>query len=306
MFKKRTQEPEPIRRRAQIDRQPNKTFSYYANRNPYDGGRSRDPKIAGSESAAVERTRRSKRTGRLVGVGLFIVVAVIAGLYNSTLSSDVHVSINAKPDERLLLQKPATYQAAIREFLDRPSGKTKLTVDTDAISRTLTEKFPELASAHVELPLIGRSVNLRLEPATVAARLVASDGKSYVLSSDGRAISSNIDVAPVSSPMVTDQSGLAVSVGKQVLPRDDIRFIARLQHQMSGHNQKIDSLVLPAAGRQLYMKPQDKPFVVKFSFESDVLQQFGAYYAVQKKLAADGVTPSEYIDVRVGDRAYYK
>lgn len=307
MFKKRTQNPESIRRRTQDSARSNKVFSYHANRNPYDGARSRDAQRDEVKAAVSDRARRARNTGKVL-IGILVATGLLAAVaYNATLRQEVSVSIAGKPEERLLLQDAQVYQDAAQRILaQKPAHRTKLTIDTDGISRQLLQDHPELLAADVALPLVGRTPSLRLQPAPVAARLVASNGQSYVLSSDGRAISTNVDAAPASSPMLTDQSGVVVSIGAQVLPRDDMRFITRLQYQVAAQDLKIESMLLPAAGRQLHVKLDSKAYVVKFSLAGDVLQQVGAYRSVQKKLDRDGVTPVEYIDVRVGDRAYYK
>lgn len=305
MFKKRTQAAEPNRRRTQPDTQTNKIFSYYANRNPYDGAsKARD---AGQGEAVANRARQGRRAGRVLLGWVLLVITLFFVVYNTTLSKDMEVQISGKPEERLLLQSPSEYQQAAQELLGKKlTSKTKLTVNTSEVSEQLLKSYPELATADIALPLIGRTPTLQLTPTPIAAKLTDSTGKSYVLSGDGRAISINTDVAPAEAPTVTDQSGLAVTVGSQVLPRDDMRFITRLNYQFQEQNIPIESLSLPAAGRQVLVRVKDKPYLIKFSLEDEVLQQVGAYRAVQKKLDADGVTPAEYIDVRVGDRAYYK
>lgn len=306
MFKKRTQEDAPNRRRTQIDAKSNKVFSYYANRNPYEGARNTGRQDK-ETTATSKRAGQSKKTGQLLIVGLSLVALLIIAAYNATLTSELSVHVNGKPEDRLLLRPVQEYQSAAQNILaENASNKTKITIDTDSITNSLLKDHPELSTAVVALPLVGRTATLELTPTPVAARLIASNGQGYVLGSDGRAISTDIDAASVSSPIVTDQSGLAITVGSQVLPRDDMRFIVRLQHQFTGQNQKIESFVLPAAGRQLHVKLVGVPYYIKFSFESDVLQQVGAYQSVRKKLDREGVMPAQYIDVRVGDRAYYK
>lgn len=310
MFRKKSaQLPESGRRRTTTKSQANKVFSYYANRNPYEGARARDTQRGStSESATAERSKRGvKKTGQLFVGGILLILLLVAAGYNATLTPSATVRISGKPEERLLLQEAHVYQSAAEDLLaDALVNKTKLTIDTDAISQQILRDYPELSKAGVVLPLVGRTVKLEVVPAPVAARLIASDGKSYVLASDGRAISTDSTAVPASSPVLTDQSGLAVSVGGQVLPRDDMQFITRLQYQFASRDQAIISMHLPAAGRQLHVKLDGAAYYIKFSFEGDVLQQVGAYVAVQKRLSREGVKPAEYIDVRVGDRAYYK
>jgi hypothetical protein len=122
----------------------------------------------------------------------------------------------------------------------------------------------------------------------------------------GRIISVDPNAAPSGLISVIDQSGLSVGLGNQALPAGDVTFLSRLNHQLTGNGYEVVSFTLPAVGRQVDVRLKDKPYYIKFSSAHDVLQQAGAYDAVQKQLEAGKVTPSEYIDVRIGDRVYYK
>ena len=66
-------------------------------------------------------------------------------------------------------------------------------------------------------------------------------------------------------------------------------------------------MVLPVGTSELDVKLTNQPYTVKFNLESGTArQQAGTFLATQAKLQSQNVTPGQYVDVRVGGRAYYK
>ena len=64
---------------------------------------------------------------------------------------------------------------------------------------------------------------------------------------------------------------------------------------------------MPAAENELDMYLTGQSYYVKFNLaDSSPLQEVGTFLAVRQNLQQQGITPSQYIDVRVDGRAYYK
>jgi hypothetical protein len=152
---------------------------------------------------------------------------------------------------------------------------------------------------------------IHVQPARPALVLAAANG-SYILNKDGRVLAMKENLPPNNKlsgvPFVTDQSSLRVKLNQQALTGDDIKFIRTIIAQLSAKGIKYDSLVLPAGSRQLDVKITGKPYFVKFNLQdvSKVQEQAGTYLATEKELAKRGITPAQYIDVRLEGRAYYR
>ena len=65
-------------------------------------------------------------------------------------------------------------------------------------------------------------------------------------------------------------------------------------------------MTLPPAASELDVKIAGKPYFVKFNLQADdARRQAGTFLATQAQLQRKGITPAQYIDVRVEGRAYY-
>ena len=97
---------------------------------------------------------------------------------------------------------------------------------------------------------------------------------------------------------------MQISVGKPVMTTADIVFIKTVVKGLQDSGINIASMTLPVGASELYVRPSGVPYTIKFALNGDVRQQVGDYLAV-KNYVGD-TPPQEYIDVRVGERAFVK
>jgi len=202
------------------------------------------------------------------------------------------------------------HDAAQQLFQQSISNHNKLTVDAGGISATLKTRYPELSDVSVALPVIGSQPIVYIQPSEPSFVLTANGG-SYVLDSTGRALANARSVPAhkvASLPAITDQSGLQPRVGAGVLPSTSVAFIQTVLAQLKAQHVSVYQIVLPHAAFEADMYITGKPYYVKFNIQdyAGALQQAGAYVAVAQHLSSKNITPSQYIDVRIDGRAYYK
>jgi hypothetical protein len=280
-----------------------KVFSYYSSRAPEQGAVRERQQGGGSGTPSSKSSIFLSRTGATLGVTALLVLAV----YNSTLSNASKVVAFGTPTQRVLLQDDAVYQDAMNSYLHTSlTNRSKLTINTARMESQLVQQFPELERAEVMLPLVGTQPTLKVQPAEGVARLVASDGKSYILGASGKIISTDTAADGAIPLTIQDQSGLSAAKGTQILPSDSVSFLVALQQQLSQNNLRITSITLPPRVQQLHVGLAGKPYYVKFTFYADPQQQIGAFLAVQRKLDHDHIVPVEYVDARAGDRVFYR
>lgn len=259
------------------------------------------------EDGAVDmRRRRVFQLGNIPMILASITVFACIG-YNFFLSTDPRIIVQGEAAEKTLLQDTETYENAIQEELtSTPLNRSKITFNVAKTSDTLSRAFPELASVHVTLPLMGVKPVVHLQPATPVLVLVTASGLSYVVDTDGKVISTDVAKAPQDIPVINDRSGLEVELGKHVLPRQNVAFIQEFKHQLDTKNLAIDSLLLPAGSHELQVRLKDSPFYIRTSLREDPIQQAGTLLATQNYLKGRGETPKKYIDIRVGERVFYQ
>lgn len=289
----------------------NRTFSYYAARSQSEVAIGRE---AAQEKPPIRRLptrfqRLRKHSGWLLGM-LLVMAAIV---YELQLSTTPKVVSLVSSSEATFLQESHVYQQAAQQlFAESAANRNKLTVDASAIAYRLRQQFPELQEVSVALPVIGDKATVFVRPAAPAMVLAASNG-TYIIDENGRALAeakAGTNLQRLNVPSVTDQSGLAVELGKQVLPRSATAFISTVAEQLKARKIGVQSMTLPAAAGELDVYIANRPYFVKFNIEKgtedSAMVQAGTLLAALKKLDREGRTPAQYVDVRLEGRVYYR
>lgn len=271
-----------------------KTFSYYSQQ----AGERPRPKAEKSIDMGQARSR-----WRLLPSAAIIAAIIASFLFSLTLSSDPVVStVN---DEPAVYRPLSEYAAAAKGLMaESPGNRTKLTINTKNIEQALVDRFPELEAAVLRLPVLGRKPSLIVDISSPVL-LLAAFNKVYAVNSTGMITA---DAATLSSeaksglPVVRDRSGLEVSVGSQTVTTETVSFIRSVKAQLDAKQLKASELALPAAWGQLDIRLEGVRYYIKTDTSGDAKVQIGSYLAVIEQ----GIRPSEYIDVRVEGKVFYK
>lgn len=265
--------------------------------------------IARSETA--QKTRNVSRYWRQrFGFAFLLASAAFCLVYVSTLTTEPNIAVVDSAAGRAVMQDKSVYETAAVEYLeDSVFNQNKITISTTGLSNHLTQKFPELSQVQVGLPLFNHRVSVVLVPSEPVLILATTNG-SYALDAGGTALSTGAQLAKLSElnlPLVTDESSLEVQLRQQALSSADVLFIATVLAQLKAQNIEVASVSLPAGLRQLDVRLKGEPYYVKFNLAStSSKQQVGTLIAVYDRLKQQGITPGQYIDVRVDGRAYYQ
>lgn len=280
------------------------TFSYYSNRLPSDTPRLRSEQTIGATELAGSETQDqpSLFSRMLTWLGLLIFGLLL--LKVMTLRADSRVILSAKTTEGSVSRNELEhYRTEANALLD--SGflnKSKLTINTGDIERRMQQKFPELESVVVTVPLVGSRPIVYVLPVPAMVSVETTRG-TYSLGSNGRVIA-KIAEGRHAGIVLRDLSGVQPEVGQALLPASTMSFIQTVQFQFEKAGMPLESLTLPSsAAFELDAKLTGKGGIIKFNLEEDALQQSGAALGVIRKL---GSMPGQYLDVRVPERAYYK
>lgn len=263
----------------------------------------------------VEKTQPAKRKKpkivQHIPALLLLIVIVLSLGYISTLETNPRVILveNNQKSESVGLREAAVYQDAAQEYLQHSIlNRSKFLVDTGGLSSELKSQFSEIATATVTLPIMGRRPVIEIQT-TKPSFILVSGTTSMLVGNNGVALVNVKDVKDVGAlgiPTVQDESGVQLETGKPALPQEQAQFISVVREQLEGQGIAISNLTIPRSAYDLHVRVKDAPYYVKFNILEDPLQQVGSYIALRKKLEADKVVPTEYIDVRVGERAFYK
>lgn len=297
------------RQRRTSDWQKPPSYSYHAQRAERDEATGRQ-----SVSLASKRHRMlsaqfwAKRSG-LVTV---LIVAVICLISILSVSSSPRIVLLNDTDGSYAFHDAAEYQAAAKQYLGSSVwNKNKITVNTGAASTDLQKKFPELADVSITLPFIGHRPVYHLQANSPAFVVQAVNG-TYVLDSSGKALLAKAAL-PVRTadtlPVITDQTGLHVVIGRQVISNDEASFIRTVLATLKAKQVTVASLNLPAGvAQELDIQVNGRPYYIKFNMHdaASARQQAGTYLATIANLDKQHIAPTQYVDVRVLGRAYYQ
>ena len=263
--------------------------------------------------AVAERSRQRTAHSWLQRFGLIILLAaIVASVVNIlTLSTDAKVIPLTEAGNHALLRPAAAYQqAADRQLGSSIWNRNKITVDTNKVSRQLLNQFPELAGVSVTVPLLAHRPLVYIEAAQPALILVSGSGTSYVIDTAGKALLAAASPAALRQPglpLVNDQTGLSVRLNRQALSVNNVDFINTVVVELAAKQFTVSSMTLPAATSELDVHLNGQPYFVKFNLQSaNPRGEAGAFLATIAQLQRQHVTPSQYVDVRVDGRAYYK
>lgn len=263
-----------------------------------------------NRGAAEEDEKRSaalkKRLSSLPYV--FGVMATIASiLYLSSLSSSPQLLINGKDN---LFRPSNVYQQYSSELMaNKLQNRSKFTIDRDGISTDLQNRFPEFTSVNISTPPFRHRPVIEVTLSTPSLILNSGNG-SYLIDEKGRAVldiareSKNLDTSNLAR--VNDQSTTEIRAGKPALTSGQVDFIHEIIGQAGAKQLEAETMNLLAGGGELDVKFQNSSYIVKFNLYENARKSVGTFLATKEQLDRDRIKPSEYIDVRVPERAYVK
>ncbi len=239
---------------------------------------------------------------------LIIVFIAMVGLFYM-LTVDNNVRITTKASDSLFLRDKNTYQSSAEQFIaSSPINRLKLTFDSRGLINKMKKQFPEVSAVSVSFPIITRKPTVVLQT-TKPGFILNSGQNSYVIGVNGVALLDVRDVDHISKlglRTVRDESNVALEVGKPALPQEQALFISNVVEQLEKQGYEVESLTIPKSPYDLHVKLVGRKYYIKFNVLEDPKQQAGAFIALMQTLESQQKTPNEYVDVRVGERVFYK
>ena len=245
---------------------------------------------------------------------LGLIILLIAGLVSLinilSLSGNANVLPLTHDTSSSLLRDQSEYEAAADKLLNSSVwNRNKVTIDTGSVSQQMLAQFPELSSVSVTIPLLAHRPLVYVESGQPALILVTGSG-SFLVDTNGKALikaGTAGDLNQPKLPIVNDQSGLDIRLNHLVLPANNVAFIQAVAAQLAAKQFKVESMALPLKTSQLDVKIAGQPYSVKFNLQNNkARQQAGTFLATIAQLKKQNITPTQYVDVRVDGRAYYK
>lgn len=289
------------------DKSAPNAFSYHTNRSERNtSGQGRVPTINMDRSANDRSVSKAKS---LLVVGLLILVLILV-IIASWVSSNADIKIVQPDGFNYSIHNLNQYrQDAAKAINSSFFNHFKMTLNTTQINTSIESGHPEIEYASISAPLIGSKPTVYIQLQRPILIYNNSLG-SYVVDANGVIIaqSSSFSTNQLSAFNSVDSSiNNQLRPGQQVLTQQNVSFIETVAQALKIKNIPVSKMVLTPAAAELDVYIQGQPYFVKFNiYQTDALQQVGTYLATLATLKQQGKTPTQYIDVRVDGRAYYK
>jgi hypothetical protein len=251
------------------------------------------------------RRREPKTNRRAVFFNIadvfLIFVILISLIYSLLLKSDPQIKTDSTSYHSVV-----DYQSKIALLFKGFKNGNKLTFDEASVTKAIQQKFPEVRSARIELPFFSEKPVVWLNISSPAFKLI-NNQNSYLIDDQGVAVARSNDFPRIKNQItVQDQTSFKVSIGQQILSSDGVSLINTVIAQAKQAKVPIASLSLPPQAQELDLRTSDQSYFVKFYLGGDALNQTGQFLAARHQFAKEGKTPSQYLDVRVPGKIFYK
>lgn len=300
MFKKSKKKAEP--RAPQLDYRRPAAYHYSAKRSKAD-------KLFDRGGATKEEIRSAKmlRRAREIPTYFALLLILASALYLASLSTAAQITVDGS--QELLRDRSAIQPKANQVLSSSLLNRSKFTFQGDKVEAELRQAFPEFAEVDVSTPLFRHRPHVVITLARPAA-LLSTGTHIYLIDDQGRALFDTTRNKPSFDtsdlPLLQDQSTLNIEVGKTALSRTQVAYVQEVRAQTEQKGLKIESMLMVSGGGELNVRFGGLPYYAKFNFFEDARKSTGTFLATKEKLDADKSKPTEYIDVRIPERAYVK
>jgi cell division septal protein FtsQ len=298
---RKSKQKEPRQRTVVRSGETPTAFSYYTSREPRERATS-EPASRRSEAprpkATMDQITARKRLTRwmtMLLIGLLI-------LGSTTLSGTAKVEFTGNTTN-LSTEEKAQYEKDVNAIVGAGIlNRFKLTINPQGIAQELKKQHPEFQNVSVVVPVLTRQLYVTASLSEPVARTQLNN-QLYGIDSGGFLIGTSGVTDAL--PLVVDESGFVPELGKQILPQSTMSSITTITTQLAATPNPVSRILFQSTTPyELTAYLEGKGYRVKFNMKADALQQSGALIATLKHLG--DIQPSEYIDVRVPGRVYYK
>lgn len=255
-----------------------------------------------SSRVHVHDLRHHRRRLFLALVGVLVFVGALGAIIYQSIAVPL-VTVDSVSDTEV-----AGYESGVQSYLNsHPFERSRLTLNTDKLTAYLQENgFPEIDKVSPDLKFdgLGRTDIVLYARKPVVSWNTTGSTVKYVDAS-GNAFEKNYFANP--AVQVVDQTGIQTKDNQVLVSNRFLAFIGKAVGRLGEQSLIVTKVVLPAnTTRQILVSIEGVSYPVKLSVDRPAGEQSEDAARSIKYLTSQGIQPAEYIDVRIGGRAYYK
>lgn len=302
LFKKN--KPSSPAREAQTDSKNKRVYTYYTASKSQIDKFERSNKERNKKPVNYIEEKLGSKLMAVVFISLLGALAVFMLVISAKPVVVFDGSVEYRTSEEYSKQVSEVLAADKRNFF-------KFSLQSDKAEADIKERIPEATEVKVSAPFIGRGAVVKITTAEPFAVLIQPGAPSYVIDSSGAAViditETSIDTSKLST--IKNESGINYTLADQVFKPEEMQALADLNYQLTDGAYKVISYNIPPVPREI--RVDRAGYYVKFSLDdssgADTKIQYGSLISIENSIAKQGTQkPSEYIDVRLGDKVYIK
>lgn len=213
-------------------------------------------------------------------------------------------------------EKQQEYAAFIQKtMIENSLARQVWTVDKQALSTEVQSEFGEVQSITLNQVALLQS-DVKAELSFRQPVFIWKDASENARFLDENGILFDVNYTKEDAkklPVIEDGSGLVFDAGTTVVSKKTQEFIGALPGAMGGSvlpgiksPSKFSKITIPQSVRELYVYPKNAKFFIKFETSRGVEEQVSELSSLLKFLKKKNITPSQYVDVRLEGKAFYK
>lgn len=249
--------------------------------------------------------RLPKRNNRkyLFGAADVVLIFVLLGLLVYSLMLNDKPAVMATDNS---YHSNSQYAALVKSAFAGVSSHNKITFNDSKTVQKIESQLPEVTAASIELPFFSEQPKVRLLVSPPAFKL-KSAGRMYIISQSGVVVAPDTNSSRFAKLLIVDdQSGFSAAVGQRVLNSQAAGFISTIIQQSQRAKVPLSLLTLPAVPLEFDVRTKDQPYFIKFYLNGDANLEAGQFLAARQKFLSNHITPSQYLDVRISGKIFYK
>ena len=236
---------------------------------------------------------------------LVLVVALIILVYMAMLATQPHITVRGTE-----YRKAAELEKLIDStFTHDIRNRLKPLLQQASLESEISALVPEASVVSVSSTLLGHRPEVTLVTDAPMAIFSQPGSTDYIISNRGRLLLpasqvTGFDVTKL--PIIQNQTGINGKAGEQFMRPDEAQSFERLYAQYTAESSK-PLFTLSVTPHELLAKESGRgTYAAKYLLNESIVTQFGSLRATEKKLSELAQQPSDYIDVRLADKVYYK
>lgn len=261
------------------------------------------PALSQLKTTRLKEHELREQRSRVVKTLLVIVACMgLVGLIIVNFIGDF--TINYMQQSRSTQPNTNSYQETLKKyFTEHPFERFGFSLNVNQVEEFLKREHSELSAVSIDRAWYGGNVQFGLAFRQSILEWQVGNRRFYV---DNQGVAFTYNHFGGQMVAVTDQSGISPDIGSSVASKRFIRFLGQMAGAVNdGDRGKLVSVIIPSSTRQIDLKLENRDYPIKTHIDRDPLQQAEDILNALRYFDEKGIKP-EYVDVRVGGKAFYK